>query len=58
MIDIEKVKKGLLCCQVDEDDDLEQCGKCPYNEISLVVQECRSQLSRDAYEIICKMQQS
>ena len=52
MTDLEKVKRGLSCCQVDENDDLEQCAGCPYNEISKIVQECRTQLSRDALEVI------
>ena len=51
-IDIEQVKKGLRYCQVDENDDLEECAKCPYNEISLIVQECRTQMDRDALEVI------
>ena len=51
-IDIEKVKKGLRYCQVDENDDLEECAKCSYNEISLIVQECRTQMDRDALEVI------
>ena len=56
MVDIEKVKNGLKCCQVDEEDDLEWCAKCPYNDMSIVVQECRSQLCRDAYEVICNLE--
>ena len=52
MAEIEKVKKGLRYCQVDENDDLEECAKCPYNEISLIVQECRTQMDRDALEVI------
>ena len=52
MVDVEKVKRGLECCQVDENDDLENCFKCPYNEISMIVQECRTQLSKDALEVI------
>lgn len=51
-IDIEKVKKGLRYCQADENDDLEECAKCPYNEISLIVQECRTQMDREALEVI------
>ena len=52
MVDIEKVKRGLECCQVDENDDLEQCARCPYNDISIAVQECRTQLCKDALEVI------
>lgn len=53
MIDREKVKKGLECCKASTSDDpFRQCSECPYNDISISVQECRAVLSADALELL------
>ncbi len=53
MIDQKKVLEGLRCCQVSMKDDrpFEKCGKCPYDGVSIAVEECRSQLSADCLEL-------
>ena len=50
----EDVRKGLECCQVSmsDEDPFSKCEECPYNDISVCVQECRSRLSKDALEVI------
>ena len=52
VIDAEKIMAGLRCCQVENYGDLEHCEECPYNEVSICVQECRTALNRDAQELI------
>ena len=53
MIDREKVKKGLECCKASMNDDpFQRCSECPYNDISISVQECRAVLSADALELL------
>ena len=53
MADIEKVIEGLECCKENkEDNPFPKCGDCPYNEISLFVDDCRAVLSADALEVI------
>ena len=53
MIDREKVKKGLECCKARTDEDpFPGCSECPYNYISISVQDCRSVLSADALELL------
>ena len=53
MIDREKVKKGLECCKASTNDDpFQRCSECPYNDISISVQECRAVLSADAMELL------
>ena len=51
MKDAEQVKKGLECCMASTNDDpFQRCSECPYNDISISVQECRAVLSADALE--------
>ena len=54
MPDIGKVIKGLECCQISMDDKnpFEKCDECPYNHISVSVQDCRSILSVDCIELL------
>ena len=53
MADMEKVKKGLECCKASTNDDpFQRCSECPYNDISISVQECRAVLSADALELL------
>ena len=53
MIDREKVKKGLECCKASMNDDpFQRCSECPYNGISISVQECRAVLSADALDLL------
>ena len=53
MVDREKVKKGLECCKASTNDDpFQRCSECPYNDISISVQDCRSVLSADALELL------
>ena len=58
MADREKTMKGLECCQISMHDEepFEKCHECPYNEISVYVQECRSALCRDALELISALE--
>ena len=48
----EKVELALECCQTDEFGDYEHCKECPYNEMSIFVDDCRTKLSQDALEVI------
>lgn len=53
MADIEKVIKGLECCKEStEEEPFKLCADCPYDDISIVVQDCRAVLSTDALEVI------
>ena len=53
MIDMEKIKKGLECCKASTNDDpFRGCSECPYNDISISVQECRAVLSADALAML------
>lgn len=53
MIDREKVNKGLECCiKSTWNDPFAECEHCPYNEISIFVQECRAVLSADALALL------
>ena len=53
MIDRENVKKGLECCKESTNDDpFYGCSECPYNYISISVQDCRAVLSADALELL------
>ena len=47
---LEKVQKGLACCKVSigNSDPFEKCKECPYNGISIDVEDCRSVLCADA----------
>ena len=52
-MDMEKVLKGLECCiKSTWDDPFAECEHCPYNEISIYVQECRAVLSADALTLL------
>lgn len=53
MADLEKVKKGLECCaRCTNDEPFAGCDECPYDEISISVQECRAVLCVEALEVI------
>lgn len=53
MADIEKVKYGLECCMAcTSDDPFSRCEECPYNDVSIAVQDCRAVLSMEALEVI------
>ena len=53
MADREKVKKGLECCKASTNDDpFQGCSECPYNYISISVQDCRAVLSTDALSLL------
>ena len=53
---LEKVKKGLKCCMANTPDDpFQKCDECPYNEISIAVEDCRAVLSREALEVITEV---
>ena len=54
MVEIEKVMQGLACCQISMGDEKPyfKCDACPYNDISIVVEDCRKQLSQDALQTI------
>ena len=48
-----KVRKGLECCaRCTNDNPFDGCDECPYNEISVSVQECRSVLCMNALEMM------
>ena len=47
------VIKGLECCAAcTNEDPFQRCDECPYNSVSVSVQDCRAVLSRDALEVI------
>ena len=53
MADREKVRKGLECCaRCTNEEPFGGCDDCPYNEISISVQDCRAVLCKDALEVI------
>ena len=53
---LEKVKKGLKCCMANTPDDpFQKCEECPYNEISIAVEDCRAVLSRESLEVITEV---
>ena len=53
---IEKLKKGLECCTAcTSDEPFQRCEECPYNNVSIAVQDCRAELSKDALELIEEM---
>lgn len=53
MSDIEKVIKGLECCkECTKEEPFKLCADCPYDEISIAVQDCRAVLSADALEVV------
>lgn len=53
VIDLEKVRKGLECCMAcTSDDPFARCEECPYNNVSIAVQNCRAVLSMEALEIL------
>ena len=53
MKDTDIIKKGLECCsRCTNEDPFAGCEDCPYNEISISVQECRSVLCLDTLELI------
>lgn len=52
--DISKVTKGLMCCSVafNDDDPFARCAECPYDSESIIVDDCRAVLNRDALKVI------
>lgn len=53
MPDLEKTIKGLECCKkLSAKDPFSGCDDCPYNEISVAVEDCRAVLCADALKII------
>lgn len=54
MQDRDKIIKGLECCQISmsEEDPFAMCEDCPYKDISLFVDCCRSVMCKDAVELI------
>lgn len=54
MADLDKVMDGLNRCAVSMryEDAFEGCKGCPYDSISIVVQDCRSVLCQDAMDVI------
>lgn len=52
MKDRNDVLYGLVCCASCTDDDpFAGCKDCPYNGVSVSVQDCRAVLSKDAVEL-------
>ena len=49
---IDKVRLGLKCCKesMGDENPFEKCKECPYNEISIDVDDCRAVLCADALE--------
>ena len=53
MEEIRKVMKGLECCiACTAEDPFQRCEECPYNAVSIVVQDYRAVLSADALELL------
>ena len=49
----EKVTKGLECCRRSTGEDpFSGCDECPYNKISISMQDCRAVLCSDALDLI------
>lgn len=49
------VLKGLECCtKLTSDDPFLGCNDCPYNQISVNVEDCRAALSEDALKLLKK----
>jgi len=49
----EKVMKGQACCMKStRDDPFQECDKCPYNDVSVVMQDCRSVLCQETLEVL------
>jgi len=58
MTDREKVTKGLRCCMNSTvEDPFHMCQECPYNEVSVAVQDCRALLSAEALELLNNQQE-
>lgn len=58
MVDAEKVMKGLECCkECTNDDPFQRCDECPYNDISISVQDCRAVLSAETLELLKEQRQ-
>ena len=53
MPNLEKTLKGLECCKkLSAEDPFSGCNECPYNEVSVAVEDCRAVLCADALEIL------
>ena len=53
MTEFERVQKGLECCAVlDSINGKDRCNECPYNKISINVDDCRRVLNKEALEIL------
>lgn len=49
----EKVIKGNVCCMASTGEDpFHSCDECPYNNVSVVMQDCRSVLCRETLEVL------
>ena len=58
MASLEKTLKGLECCKkLSAEDPFSGCDDCPYNEISVAVEECREALSADALKLLKEQKQ-
>ena len=50
---LQKVMDGLECCRKSTNEDpFQKCSECPYNDISISVQDCRAVLCEDALEVL------
>ena len=49
---IRRIKKSLECCRADENGNLEHCGECPYDAVSICVDECRTAMNLDIYAVM------
>lgn len=50
---LEELTRGLECCAAcTNEDPFQRCGECPYNDISVSVQDCRAVLCEDALAVI------
>ena len=54
MINSDNIIQGLKCCQISMSDEepFTKCHECPYNDVSICVQDCRSELCKDALELL------
>jgi hypothetical protein len=50
---MQDLARGLECCKAcTNEDPFQRCNECPYNDISISVQDCRAVLCADALEAI------
>ena len=49
----DKVMKGQACCMKStREDPFQECDKCPFNDISVVMQDCRAVLCQETLEVL------